>query len=342
MSLKGFIRRLLPTFMVKEELRTGLIFYTVIMKNDGYGGGTPKALEVNGPDEFYEKFLFPENANLDLRLITATRWENVHFPMVDCDNERDFLTAQAFLDSNEIDYSLWESSPGRYWFLVDRWFSNGDKAIKFARAVPGCDQDYCKAANSCGFCAMRLSSKGKFSLSPRMLKKAKNEKLQQFCTALEKFFIDRTKSLQRLDFHRSLFHKALSLAPPGQLLQDRECVRAEKGDLITFNGCLRVIHTDMYNSPCREELGTDLLEGVILGKDFQGCQHYYVVFVDEDPTHFGKESSTTKEKNSKFTILTPFYVPNDHVVQNKGSEVAALLTNNDYHRRRLGNWLSNA
>ena len=341
MRLPSIIRRFLPTFMVAEELRSGLCFYTVIVKSDSYGNKSPRAIGVDGPDEFYEKHLFPKQADHQLRLITATRWENKHFPMVDADNERDFLSAQAFLDSNDIDYSLWESSPGRYWFLIDRWFRFGSSAVEYARSVPGCDKDYCNAANSCGFCAMRVSNKGKFALSPRMLKPAKNKEIQAFCHALQEFFRNKADKLQYLDFHRALFHKSISMTAPGQLLEKREAVRAQRGDLVSFYGSLRIVHKDCYNTPCREEIGTDLLEGVVLDTAYQGKTSSYVVYVDEDPTRFGTVSKTIKE-SKELKVLTPFFVATDHIVQNKGCEIPTLLTDRDFHRRRLAAWLSNA
>lgn len=335
MKLPRFVRR----FFTKEDPQTGLICYTVVTKEGSYGGKFLKAIKVDGPKEFYEEYLFKQNADHRLRLITATRWENKHFPMVDVDNERDFLAAQAFLCSSDIDYALWESSPGRYWFLVDRWFSSGKDAVNFARSVPGCDEDYCNAANYCGFCAMRLSSKGKFVLPPRLIKNPKNEKLQEFCTALKTFLQEKQKEFRRLDFHRALFHKSVSMAAPGEIGIKKQDRAATIGDLISFNGCLRVVHVDDYNSSIREELGSDLLEGIVLSVDVQAGTRYYVVFVDEDPKNFGSRSSAIKD-DERFKILTPFYVAADHVVQNKGNEVEVLLTHKDYHRRHLASWLA--
>lgn len=106
-------------------------------------------------------------------VVTPNRWQrwvlgrkSEHVMLLDCDGTQEMLAAAHTLATRGIAYVTVQSSPGRYWLVVDRVGPYVDLALE-AQTIPGVDQDYIKVLCRTGLLALRVVPEGgKVALFP--------------------------------------------------------------------------------------------------------------------------------------------------------------------------------
>lgn len=76
--------------------------------------------------------------------------------LLDCDGTAEMLAACNQLKFLELGYALIQSSPGRYWVVVDK-VSDFYTLYNIANCIPGVDDEYMKLAKSHGMFYLRLT-----------------------------------------------------------------------------------------------------------------------------------------------------------------------------------------
>ena len=109
----------------------------------------------------------------DSEVVTPNWWQRrvcghkaQHVMLLDCDGTKEMLAAAHTLATRGMAYVTIQSSPSRYWIVVDKVGYYVDLALE-AQTIPGVDQDYIKVLCRTGFFALRVVPEaGKMALFP--------------------------------------------------------------------------------------------------------------------------------------------------------------------------------
>jgi hypothetical protein len=146
---------------------------------DPYSGPVDDLVRMN-----YREFEAARSVDPGKYLFTTTCWMCNWFPVIDADNVRKALMANESLIADGLPHVLMESSPGRFWLIVDG--NRGiHEATAFMSGIPGQDPSYSKCCAENKRIALRAFPKDD-GFIPRFVAVSGDisGQLEEFCDAL--------------------------------------------------------------------------------------------------------------------------------------------------------------
>jgi len=145
---------------------------------------------VKDPSKIRQLFLAaydkPNNQCQCPHILISSEWNGKWFPIIDADNEENCLRSLLWLEEQKFNYAVWESSPKKYWIIVDYYSDLRDAKIITLNS-PGCDSLYQNLITERGFW-IRGSYKLEYKSLPVLLSCNGGEQLTAYCNALEEYF----------------------------------------------------------------------------------------------------------------------------------------------------------
>jgi hypothetical protein len=129
--------------------------------SDGYGGDKKKYRKVKSIKDYINKYIFSPIKNPYLSISCSLN--GFIIPMLDVDDEEKLAITTLWLNENNIEYAIIQSSPGSFWVFPDVATKSNRRAVKTIWAAPGVDSEYKDLTNERkiiavrGFCRIEYS-----------------------------------------------------------------------------------------------------------------------------------------------------------------------------------------
>lgn len=138
--------------------------YDTKLKHCGIEKLRKAALQIN-PDCFVRRrFAFPNNM---FYVSVSTRFNGLHYPVVDCDSLEQLRETKKALDTINLKYAVFESSPDHFWVIIDSGKRRCKKVASFLLHHRLGDERYLKMAKKRGMFLLRASSRNGHSVIDR-------------------------------------------------------------------------------------------------------------------------------------------------------------------------------